>query len=245
MRNVRADQHGGFTLTDERRGSCDDGFGSRDLHSVEEHGGELSDSPLEPSPVVEELDKGNEEDDGGNDTEEEVVEFEKVGAEQESGTLGSECKQGCSEESDEVEDIVSSLGSQDKESENVLGEHTNDDGLPLDGLAVVGGHVETKDEDDKTEQTDSAVGSGVIGGLVAGESTDDEHSNGSSSSQWQSQLLGDHLVGIVDQLHPQPGDWLGDILGRDVQGNQTNGDSQPEEERDQPRLGGTADVVAM
>lgn len=234
MRDVGLDQHSGFSLADERRGCCDDGFGSRDLHSVEEDCGELADGPLQPAPVVEELNEGDEEDDRGNDAEEEVVELEEVGTQEESSSFGSEAEERGGEEGDKVEDIITSLCAENEKGEDVLCEHAYNDGLPFDRLAVVGSSPETEDEDYETEQADSAVCSGVVGRLVACKSSNQEHGNGSCSSEWQSQLLWDHVNRAVDGLHPYPGNWLSDIFGRDVEGNQADGECGPEEERNEP-----------
>ena len=68
----RLDQHGGFTLTDERRRRSDDCLGTRYSHGPEEEDGEFANEPLEDAPVVQELDEGDEEDDGRDNTEHEV-----------------------------------------------------------------------------------------------------------------------------------------------------------------------------
>jgi len=106
VRNVRLDQHSGLALTHERRCGGDDSFSPRNLHPVEEDGCEFADGPLQPAPVVEKLDERNEEDDGWDDAQEEVVKLEEIGAEQERGTLSCEIEKADREESDEVENII-------------------------------------------------------------------------------------------------------------------------------------------
>lgn len=67
----RSDQHGRFTLSDERRGGSHDGFSTGDTHAPEEEDGKLANAPLEDIGVIEELDQGDEENDGGNDSNQE------------------------------------------------------------------------------------------------------------------------------------------------------------------------------
>lgn len=73
MRDERADQDGALALADEGGGGGDDGLGAGDVHGVEEEVGEFGDEELEGAEVVEQLDEGDEEDDGGDDVEEEPV----------------------------------------------------------------------------------------------------------------------------------------------------------------------------
>ena len=71
VRDKRADEHGGFSLADEGRGGCDDGFSARDSEGPEEGVGEFADEPLDEAEVVEKLDEGDEEDDRWDHTGEE------------------------------------------------------------------------------------------------------------------------------------------------------------------------------
>ena len=58
------DQHCRFALPNERRCCGNDCFGARNPHGPEEEDGKLLDEPLERTPIVQELHKGNEKDNG-------------------------------------------------------------------------------------------------------------------------------------------------------------------------------------
>jgi hypothetical protein len=73
MGDEGADEYGVFVLTDERGGGCDDGFGPGDAHRSEEENGELTDKSLEDAIIVQELDEGDEKNDGGDNGDEESV----------------------------------------------------------------------------------------------------------------------------------------------------------------------------
>lgn len=93
-------------MPDKRGGGGDDGFGAGDVHGVEEEVGEFGDEELEGPKVVEQLDEGDEEDDGGDDVEEEPAEAEGVGVGEEGGTFAGEAEEGFGEVGDEVEDVI-------------------------------------------------------------------------------------------------------------------------------------------
>jgi hypothetical protein len=82
-------------LADERGGSGDDGFGAGDAHGPEEEKGEFADGPLEPAPVVQELDEGDEEDDGWDDVDDEPLQLEGVRAKEESRPVGGVPEKAC------------------------------------------------------------------------------------------------------------------------------------------------------
>src|SRR5450432_1072397 len=99
MRNEGPNQHGRFTLTNERRSSGHHGFGTGNTHGPEEEVGELSNSPLEPAPVVQKLYKGYEEDDGWDDGDDEPLKFEGIRIEEECGSIGCKSKETGGQES--------------------------------------------------------------------------------------------------------------------------------------------------
>jgi hypothetical protein len=63
--NVRSYQTSRFTLTDERRRSCDYCLGAGHVHSLEKEPSEMLDDPLHHTEIIQHLDKSNEENDGG------------------------------------------------------------------------------------------------------------------------------------------------------------------------------------
>lgn len=105
MWNEWLDQHDGLSLTDEWRCGGDDSLSTGNAHTPEEDGGELCDEELEPSVVVEELDKGDEEDNRWKNTEYPPSETESLLSDQKLSTNSGEAEElGC-EVGNEVEDI--------------------------------------------------------------------------------------------------------------------------------------------
>lgn len=104
--NEWSDKHSRFSLADEGRGCCYDCFSPRDTHRVEEERGEFLDGPLEDAPVEEELDDGDEEDDGRNDIDEEVAELENVFVAEEDRAFRGESEEGLRKICYKVEDII-------------------------------------------------------------------------------------------------------------------------------------------
>ena len=156
------DQHGRFSLTDKRTGSRDDSLGTRYSHGPVKEDGEFSDEPLDEPPVEQKLNKGHEEDDGWKDREEEVVVARNVSSRQKCNTIPGEFQQVCGKARDKVENVKASLGAEHKQGNDELDQHTNNDGVPHDHLAVVGGQPEAEDEDEKTEDGDGSILSRVV-----------------------------------------------------------------------------------
>lgn len=69
--NNSLDHAGGFTLSNEWRGSSHDSFGTTDIQSFQEEPSELRDEPLKDIIVVHHFGEGNEEDDGSESVGEE------------------------------------------------------------------------------------------------------------------------------------------------------------------------------
>ena len=67
VRDEGLDQHSRFTLSDKWGGGCHHGLCARDAHGPEEEDGEFPDGPLQDTGIVEELDEGDEKDDGRDD----------------------------------------------------------------------------------------------------------------------------------------------------------------------------------
>lgn len=63
MSDERFDEHGRFSLSNERTGCCYYSLGTRNPHRPEEEDGKFADEPLKYAVVETELNKGNEEDD--------------------------------------------------------------------------------------------------------------------------------------------------------------------------------------
>lgn len=236
MGNERSDQHGRLSLADERRSGSDDSLSTRDAHGPEKEHRELSDEPLQDAPVVQKLYKGHEEDDGRENAEEEEGLVGNLGGRQEFGTLPGEAQKLTCKLRDEGEDVVSSLGPQNKQGDDELDQHANNDGVPYDLLPVAGSSPEAEQEDDETEQTDSTVRTGVILGLFADERSDDDDSNGQQSASRNTNILRDVAYEANSSVVPDPVHRPGDDGDGHIEEDQTKHDGEPEQEGNNPVL---------
>jgi hypothetical protein len=118
--NERLDQHGTLALSDERRSRCNDSLGAGDLHAPEEEDGEFADEPLDDSPVVEHLDEGDKEDDGGDDASQEPGKRSHTRVSQELDTFAGETEELAGEKRDESEDVVANFCAKHEEGDDEL-----------------------------------------------------------------------------------------------------------------------------
>ena len=235
-RDEWSDQHGGFSLTDKRRGGGDDSLGTGDTESPEDESRKLLDEPLDEADVVENLDEGDEEDDGGDDSEEEHSEVGRGLAGDERDTIPGVAEQVTGSVGDPLENVVSNTSSEDEQADDVLGEHSSDDGTEVDVGTVTTGGPESEQDDEEAEQTDGSVGARVVRGFLRDERADEKRADGYGSSGGDSKTFRDTVVDGDGGLLPGPLDGAGDIVGRDVECDETDGDRQPEEERHDPVL---------
>jgi hypothetical protein len=191
---------------------------------------------LDETDVVENLHEGDEEDDGGDDAEEEVARVGDVFAGQECNTSLGEAEKISGAVGDEAEDVVSNACSKNKETDNVLREHTADDSAPVDSLTVLASNPEEEEEDDHAEKTNSAVLTGIISDLLRNKSADENSSYSDGSASESAQVRRDELVDPDSGVKPDLLDGVGDMAAGNVEEEQTEGDGEPHEERDNPVL---------
>ena len=122
VRNERLDQHSTLALSDERGGGCNDCLSAGDAHAPEEEDGELSDEPLDDTPVVKHLHEGDEEDDSGNDAGDKPRVVGNVLVGQEDDTVAGETEQLTRQCGDEGEDVVANARSENEECDDELDE---------------------------------------------------------------------------------------------------------------------------
>lgn len=229
------DENGRLTLANEGGSSGDDGLSTRHAHGPVEEDGELANEPLHNSNVVENVDKGNEEDNGGNDVEEEHSEVGDGWVGDEGRTVLGERQQLAGEERDKVKDIVTSTGSQDKQSHNELHKHSSNDSMPVNLGSVVGGEPETKDSNNTAKEGDGALRTGSAAlDLRGGKGSDQNDGQGTSSSGEQTESFRNELDNLDNSALPNPVGPDEEVLGGEVKGNQTSHDEHPEEGRNKP-----------
>jgi len=112
--------------------------------------------------------------------------------------------------------------------------------VPHNLAPVPRGNVETEYEHNEAKQADSTVGPGVILGLLAGKRTDDDDGNGQGSAGWDPHLLRDERGEAHAGVVPHPVHWLGHNGDGHVVKEESQHDTQPQQERDDPVL-----VMAM
>lgn len=230
------DQHGRFSLSNKGGGSSDDGLGTRSVESPEDEGGHLLDEPLDESNVVQDLDEGNEEDDGGDDAKEEPGELGDISGGQESHTIFGKAKQVAGTISNELEDVVSDTGAQDEEANDVLAEHAANDSPPVDVLAAPAGDPEAKEDDHHAEQADGTAGARVVGALLRDKGADQDGGNSHSSAGRGAQPGRDAVVDDQGGASPNPLDAVGHIARGHVEEEEADGDGQPQQEGHLPVL---------
>jgi hypothetical protein len=236
VRHERADQHGRLSLADEGRRGGDNGLGTRDTQHPEDEGSELEDEPLKEANVVENLDQGDEEDDGRNDTEEEPRDLRGFLAGQESHTILSEPKQVASALSNEAEDVVTDRGTQDEEANDVLGKHATNDSAPVDTGTAAAGAPESEQNDENAEEADGTVLASVFSSFLGGESANEDNSDGTSSSGDSAQLRRYQVVDDKGSVLPHPLDRVRDVTAGDVEEDEAERDGEPQEEGHDPIL---------
>lgn len=234
--NERLDQHGRFTLTDKRRSGSDNSLGTGDLHRPEEEDSELADEPLDKSPVVHELDDRHEEDNRRDNAEEEEGVLGDIRGGKEGDTLFGKSKELTSKLRDEAEDVVTNASSQNKEGDDELNQHTDDDGVPVDRLSVARSGPEGEDEHGQTKERNSTVGAGVVLALLTGHGTNDDDGNGKRGASRSAQLRRNHLSDPDSGVVPDPVHGLCDDGDGDVARDDADHDGQPEQERNDPVL---------
>ena len=234
VRYERPDEHGGFTLTDKGRSGCHDGFGTGNVERPEHERSKLADEPLDETDIVQDLHDRDEEDDGGDDTEKEHGERGDVGVGQECHTVFGKAQKVACARSDEAENRVSDAGTQDEQTDNVLRQHADNDGTPVDGVAVFTGKPEAEENDDQAKQADSTVGASVVGSLFGYERTNKDGSDGDGSTGERAELRGHHVGNPDRRVLPYKVDRFADDGDGDVPENETSHNGEPDEERDDP-----------
>lgn len=200
VRHERADQHGALALADEGGGGGDDGLGARDAQGPEEEGGELADEPLDQADVVQQLDEGDEEDDGRHDARQEPRQRRDGVVGQELDAVGREAQQRAGHLGDEGEDVVAGLAAQHEDGDDELGQHASDDGVPGDLAPVARGGGEHGDHDQQAEQRDGPVGARVLARLGGDHGADEEDGDGDGGGEGLVQLGRNGLVSSVERV---------------------------------------------
>lgn len=234
MSHKGSNQHGGFTLTDERRGSGHDGLGARDTQTPEEEDGEFADEPLDEADVVQDLDERDEEDDGGHDAGQKPVKVDDARSGQERNTLVGKSEKLSGQEGDEIKDVVTSLGSEDKDGNNELSQHATDHRVPPDLATILRGSPQQGNHDGKTEERNGAVATGIVVRLLRDKGADQDDSNGTEGGQPDAEFLRNVIDGAHDGIVPSPGHGLGDDGDGNPEEDETQGDGEIEEEGFQP-----------
>lgn len=210
VRHERLDQHGRFTLSDERSSGGHDSFSTGDFERPVEEDGELADEPLDEAPVVKDLDDRDEEDDGRDDTSEEPRQAGNilVGQEDDTGVGGLEKVD--SAVGDEAEDVETDACSEHEKRNDELDQVADNDSLPDNLPPVPRGSPETERENCHTKEGDTTVGAVVVRVFRRCERSDKDDSDNKSSAQWDAQLLRNHVVYSATSCVPCRVHWLGE-----------------------------------
>lgn len=115
-----------------------------------------------------------------------------------------------------------------------MGEHANNDCVPVDAFPIMGCDVEAKDEDNQTKQADGTVGASVSWRGLAGKGTDNNDSNSSGGSNPKSELFWDHVHNSSDNIIPEESNWDQGVSSWDPNRDESNGEGKPQESWNQP-----------
>lgn len=198
------------------------------------------DEPLEDAKVIQDLDEGDEEDDGRDDPGQEPTQLEDRGVGQEFGALVGEPEQVSRQAGDEVENVIARLCAQDKDGDDKLGQHAPDDRVPADLAAVAGRDPQQGQHDGEAQQGDGAVAASVVGRLLGHKRPDQDDGEGDQGGQRESQFLGNHLVDSHARVVPDKVHGHGDDGDGRPEKDQAQRDGEVQQKGDQP-----AQVVTM
>lgn len=145
LRDKGTDQHRSLGHSDEGSSAGGNTLDTGDVDDVDDGLSHAGDDGLDNVVVVEALDDGCEEDDGGEDGDGKgagkgdglAIEGGGVGAKDELATLGGVAEEGLCLLGDELEDLVADGPADDQESKDVLHEDAGPDDLPRDGRAFL------------------------------------------------------------------------------------------------------------
>jgi hypothetical protein len=163
-------------------------------------------------------------DDGGNNSKEEHSQVGSLFASDECNTVLGETQKVTGSSGNETENVVSDTGSEHKETDNVLGKHTDNNSSPVDVSAVSTGSPECKEDDGETKQADGSVGSGVVLGLFRRKGSDQDGGNGNEGTSDRSESLWHHVVHGDGSVLPNPLDGLRDVSDGNVVGDESDHD---------------------
>lgn len=234
VRHERTDQHGRLALANERGGSSDDGFGTRDAEGPEEEDGKFANEPLDETQVVAELDKGDEEDDGRDNTGKEPGKVGNRVVSQEDDTRIGETEQSAGHLGNEAEDVITSLGLEHKDSDDELGEHTTNDGVPGNLPPIARSEGEEADHDEEAEDGDGPHGASVLADLFRDHAAEEEDTDCTKGSKRLMELIRDQSIPPMDCVLPDHPSRAHDDASRQVAEDDSRADGDIDEGRLQP-----------
>lgn len=199
-----------LTLTDERRSSSDDSFGTGDTHQLEEEPSELANGPRHNAEVRKQDDKGNEEDDRGKSVDEEVVLTSEITPEEGGTTNLTLSDQVGSSESEPPGNAEEGASLEDEETDDHLKTQTGEDGLELDSRATSRDEVEEAVDDKETKKRASTVGVARLGDFLDTESTTKVDSEESEPAKTNLSVVGNLAPGVGDAVGPENLDGVGE-----------------------------------
>lgn len=146
----------------------------------------------------------------------------------------SKPKQVASQARDEIENVISRLGSEHKDCNDKLSQHATDDGVPSDLAAVSRSCVEHGQHDHQPEQRDGPVGTGIVFRFFRDERSDQDDRNRHECSQWEARFRRKQLVDAYTAVIPHEMHWLRHDRDGSPEKDDAKRYGQVKEERDQP-----------
>lgn len=141
----------------------------------------------------------------------------------------------------EVEDVIAYTGAEDKQRNDELHQHAHEDGVPLDMRPVLARRPEHAHKHQHAKQRHGAVVARVVERLGGGEGADEVHADDEYRRQRRAQLGRDKRDKAHGGVLPEGLYGLEEEADREVDGEDAQGDAQPEEEGDDPVLVGAVE----
>lgn len=232
MLEVRTDQHSRLGHSNKGGSAGSNDLDTRDFEKVDDDSAHGTNGSLDDVVVVEDLDDGSKEDDGGQDTEQEgaSIGFRHVASDDESDTGRREAQERGHETSNVGEDGATNVGADDKETQEVLETDASGDRGPVDSTTVAGCGIKTEDKEEQSAEGDDTLDTSAIV-IILGDDSGQDHGDredavSDSLANAEGELANSAGAGVPGSLGGAGEGALGGV-GRDqVKGGESIGDGQ-------------------
>ena len=123
---------------------------------------------------------------------------------------------------------------QHKKRNDKLRQHPHDHRMPLHHRPIPRRQIQRRDKHQQPKHANRPIRTRVVRALGARECADEDDGDGAEGREREAKALGDHLDNAEGRGGPDRAHGPHDEGGGDVEGNDADGDGEPEEEGDDP-----------